>query len=82
MFNKQVLKEFPFDKEVLTVGRKPENDIQIDNLSVSGKHAKIEKSGSDFTLVDLQSINGTFVNNKKITSYNLHFAPKTMCFLN
>lgn len=72
MFKDQVLKEFPFMKESITIGRKPDNDIQIDNLAVSGRHAKIDKTGSGFTLTDLQSTNGTFVNDKKIASQKLN----------
>jgi pSer/pThr/pTyr-binding forkhead associated (FHA) protein len=59
-FNKQVIKEFPFAKDGMTVGRKPENDIQIDNLAVSSFHARVDKTGSDYILTDLQSTNGTF----------------------
>jgi pSer/pThr/pTyr-binding forkhead associated (FHA) protein len=71
-FNKQVLDQFPFGKKRgITIGRKSANDIQIDNLSVSGHHARIDKTGSDFILTDLQSTNGTFVNDKKIVSHNL-----------
>jgi pSer/pThr/pTyr-binding forkhead associated (FHA) protein len=71
MFKDQVLKEFPFLKESMTIGRKPDNDIQIDNLAVSSRHAKIDRSGSDFILNDLQSTNGTFVNDKKVASHKL-----------
>ncbi|MFH1350945.1 MAG: FHA domain-containing protein [Pseudomonadota bacterium] len=70
-FNKQVIKEFPFSKESITIGRKPDNTIIIDNLAVSGYHARIDKAGSDFILTDLQSTNGTFVNRKKIVSQKL-----------
>jgi len=70
-FNKQVVKEFPFEKDSLTIGRKPENDIQIDNLAVSTYHARVDKTGPDFILTDLQSTNGTFVREKKITSHKL-----------
>jgi pSer/pThr/pTyr-binding forkhead associated (FHA) protein len=70
-FNKQVIKEFPFAKDGMTVGRKPENDIQIDNLAVSSFHARIDKAGSDFILTDLQSTNGTFIKDKKIVTHKL-----------
>lgn len=70
-FNKQVIKEFPFAKDGMTVGRKPENDIQIDNLAVSSFHARIDKTGSDFILTDLQSTNGTFIKDKKIVTHKL-----------
>jgi pSer/pThr/pTyr-binding forkhead associated (FHA) protein len=71
MFNKQVVKEFPFVKESITIGRKPENDIAIDNLAVSGFHARIDKTGPDHILTDLQSTNGTFVNDSKTTTHKL-----------
>ena len=70
-FNKQVIREYPFVKDHMTIGRKPENDIQIDNLAVSGHHARIDKAGSRFVLTDLGSTNGTFLKNKRITSYTL-----------
>jgi pSer/pThr/pTyr-binding forkhead associated (FHA) protein len=70
-FKDQVMQEFPFFKESMTIGRNPENDIQIDNLAVSGHHAKIDKTGSKFILTDLQSTNSTFVNDKKIVSHSL-----------
>ena len=37
-----VLKEIPLNKEQITIGRRPNNDIQIDNLAISGEHARIE----------------------------------------
>lgn len=57
-----VLNEYPLDQERLTIGRRPTNDVQIDNLAVSGQHAAIIKLGNDFYLEDLNSTNGTFVN--------------------
>ena len=71
MFNKQVLKEYPFNKESMTIGRKQGNDICIDNLAVSGYHARIDKTDHQYILTDLQSTNGTFVNDKKISSHKL-----------
>ena len=70
-FNKQVIKEFPFLKGSVTMGRLDDNTIVIDNLAVSGYHARIDKTGDDFILTDLQSTNGTFVNDKKVTSHKL-----------
>lgn len=71
MFNKQVVKEYPLMKESVTIGRNEDNTITIDNLAVSGYHARIDPAGSDFILTDLQSTNGTFVNDKKIVSHKL-----------
>ncbi len=60
-FNSTVLGEYSLDKEVLTVGRKEDNDICIDNLAVSGHHAKLLTIFNDSFLEDLDSTNGTFV---------------------
>ena len=57
-----VLKEIPLAKERTTIGRKPHNDIQIDNLAVSGEHAVIVTILNDSFLEDLGSTNGTVVN--------------------
>jgi pSer/pThr/pTyr-binding forkhead associated (FHA) protein len=65
-FKDAVLKEFPVEKELITIGRKPDNDISIDNLAVSGHHARIFKAGDWFLIEDLDSLNGTFVNGKMI----------------
>ena len=71
MFNKQVVNEYPLEKESVTIGRNEDNTITVDNLAVSGYHARIDGAGSNFILTDLQSTNGTFVNDKKIVSHKL-----------
>ncbi|MFW6147071.1 MAG: FHA domain-containing protein [Thermodesulfobacteriota bacterium] len=76
VFNKKVIKEYPFIKDNLTVGRNESNDIVIDNLAVSGLHARIDKSGDSYILTDLQSTNGTFVNDKTVTSQRLQHKDK------
>lgn len=55
----------------LTIGRKPENDIQVDNLAVSGLHAAVERVGDDVILEDLHSTNGTIVNGQLIQRHVL-----------
>jgi len=70
-FNKQVIREYSFDKDGITIGRNEENTIVIDNLAVSGFHARIDKAGSEYILTDLQSTNGTFVNDQKVNSHKL-----------
>lgn len=70
-FKESTLKEYPMDKDVFTIGRKPENDIQIDNPVVSGKHARVFKEGRKVIVEDLGSTNGTFVNKKKISKTEL-----------
>ena len=57
-----VLKEYPLNKERMTIGRKPHNDIAIDNLAVSGEHAAIVTILNDSFLEDLDSTNGLEVN--------------------
>jgi hypothetical protein len=70
-FNKQVIKEYPFMKDSVTIGRNEDNGIIIDNLAVSSYHAKIDKVGPDYIVTDLQSTNGTFVNDEKVVSQKL-----------
>lgn len=53
----------------LTVGRKQGNEILIENLAVSGHHAKIDAVGEGYLLTDLQSKNGSFVNKELVTSH-------------
>jgi pSer/pThr/pTyr-binding forkhead associated (FHA) protein len=66
-----VLKEIQLSKERTTIGRKPHNDIQIDNLAVSGEHAVIVTILADSFLEDLGSTNGTFVNGKTVKKHFL-----------
>jgi pSer/pThr/pTyr-binding forkhead associated (FHA) protein len=66
-----VLKEIQLSKERTTIGRKPHNDIQIDNLAVSGEHAVIVTILADSFLEDLGSTNGTFVNSKTVKKHFL-----------
>lgn len=53
----------------LTIGRKESNDIAIENLAVSGHHAKVDSVGEGFLLTDLQSKNGSFVNKELVQSH-------------
>jgi pSer/pThr/pTyr-binding forkhead associated (FHA) protein len=66
-----VLKEIVLSKERTTIGRKPHNDIQIDNLAVSGEHAVIVTILADSFLEDLGSTNGTCVNGKTVKKHFL-----------
>lgn len=63
--------EYPLDKERITIGRKPDNDIQIDNLAVSGKHALVITILDDSFLEDLGSTNGSYVNGKLVKKHAL-----------
>src|SRR5215470_13729193 len=64
-FEGAVIKEIPA-KEEITVGRRPNNDIVIDNPAVSGHHCKIVQVGDSFFVEDLHSTNGVFLNAKKV----------------
>ena len=69
--NGAVQGEFQLGKERISIGRKPDNDIQIDNLAVSGKHALIITILDDSFLEDLGSTNGTYVNGKLVKKHAL-----------
>ena len=72
-FKKKTLENFPVRKGYsLTIGRKKNNDIIIENLAVSSYHAKIDSVGDEFVLVDLQSKNGSFVNEKIVSTHWLN----------
>ncbi|WP_153115366.1 FHA domain-containing protein [Rhodocyclus tenuis] len=66
-----VLKEIPLDKERMSIGRKPHNDIQIDNLAISGEHAAVVTILNDSFLEDMNSTNGTLVNGQPIKKHFL-----------
>lgn len=66
-----VLQEYVLDKEHMTIGRKPHNEIVIDNLAVSGEHAAIVTILNDSFLEDLDSTNGTMVNGATIKKHFL-----------
>ncbi len=59
-----VIKEVQLTKDRTTLGRRPYNDIVIDNLAVSGEHAVMQMTGNEVYLEDLNSTNGTYVNGK------------------
>ena len=66
-----VLSEYQINSERVTIGRKPTNDVKIDNLAVSGVHAAVLKIGNDFYVEDQGSTNGTQVNAKLVKSHLL-----------
>lgn len=66
-----LLGEQDLDKELVTIGRRPNNDVHIDNLAVSGSHAVVRTIGNDSFLEDLDSTNGTMVNGKPIKKHIL-----------
>ncbi len=66
-----VIKEVQLTKDRTTVGRRPYNDIVIDNLAVSGEHAVLEMGPGAVVLEDQNSTNGTYVNGKAIKRHFL-----------
>lgn len=71
-FKDKKIRDYPIAVgQSLTIGRKASNDIVIDNLAVSGFHAKIDSVSTTFVVRDLESTNGTFVNKNKRTMHNL-----------
>jgi aspartate 1-decarboxylase len=70
-FSGMILKDIPLDKPLVTIGRKMDNDVVIDNLAVSGHHARVvEENGTHF-IEDTGSTNGTFLNEAKIAKQRL-----------
>lgn len=61
-----MIKVVPLNKDRMTLGRRPYNDIVVDNLAVSGEHAALQVIGHEYFIEDLNSTNGTFVNEQKI----------------
>jgi FOG: FHA domain len=69
-----VVKEVILKKDMTTIGRKPDNDIVIDNQTVSGHHAQIMQNGDTYTFAihDLNSLNGTYLNGEKVAKGELY----------
>jgi pSer/pThr/pTyr-binding forkhead associated (FHA) protein len=70
-FSGMVLKDIPLDKPQITIGRKMDNDVVIDNLAVSGHHARVVEENGTYFIEDTGSTNGTFVNEAKIQKQRL-----------
>ena len=61
-----LIKVVPLNKDRMTLGRRPYNDIVVDNLAVSGEHAALQVIGHDYFIEDLNSTNGTYINEQKV----------------
>src|SRR4051812_7050363 len=70
-FDKAVLKEYPLSQGIVTIGRLPDNVVHVDNLAVSGHHAKIYWDQDKYVVEDNNSLNGTYVNRHRITKAEL-----------
>ncbi len=62
---------FSLEGDRLTVGRRPDSDIFLDDVTVSRDHAILVRRGSDYYLDDCGSLNGTYVNRRRIESHRL-----------
>jgi len=71
-FDQQLLKEVTLEPGTLTIGRLPDNMLQIDNLAVSGHHAKVTGEANQYVIEDLGSLNGTYVNNQRVGKATLN----------
>ncbi|HYX52774.1 MAG TPA: FHA domain-containing protein [Candidatus Limnocylindrales bacterium] len=65
-FDQSVLKEITLSQAPTTIGRLPDNSVQIDNLAVSGHHARITWEKDHYEIEDLGSLNGTYINNERV----------------
>ena len=71
-FEKTVLKEMPVGSRPIGIGRAPDNDLAVDNLAISNYHAKVYYEAGRLVVEDLNSLNGTFVNDLRIERATLH----------
>ena len=76
-YNNELLKTYELDEPVVSIGRLPENTISIANMGVSRRHVKIEEdTDHSYVLSDLNSLNGTYVNGKRIKKVMLQSGDK------
>jgi pSer/pThr/pTyr-binding forkhead associated (FHA) protein len=76
-FNGEQVKSYELDEPVIFIGRLPENHIPISNMGISRRHVKIELDPSgEYSLADLNSLNGTLVNGKKVKRVSLSHGDK------
>ena len=67
----RVGESFPLERDRMTIGRRPDSDVFLDDVTVSRDHALVVRRGEEFHLDDLGSLNGTYVNRRRIESQHL-----------
>ena len=67
----RVGESFPLERDRMTIGRRPDSDVFLDDVTVSRDHALLVRRNGDFYLDDLGSLNGTYVNRRRIESHRL-----------
>lgn len=72
MFENRLVQEVPVGTRPITIGRAPDNDLPVDNLAVSNHHARVYVEGGRLVVEDLDSLNGTFVNDLRVERATLH----------
>jgi pSer/pThr/pTyr-binding forkhead associated (FHA) protein len=72
MFENKLVKEVPIGARPVTIGRSPDNDLPVDNLAVSNHHARVYFEAGRLVVEDLDSLNGTFVNDLRVERATLH----------
>ena len=77
MFEEKTVKEVPVGSRPVSIGRSPDNDLPVDNLAVSNYHARVYFEGGRLVVEDLDSLNGTFVNDLRVTINQSTIRPKS-----
>ena len=72
MFENRLVKEVPIGSRPVGIGRSPDNDLPVDNLAVSNHHARVFFEAGRLVVEDLDSLNGTFVNDLRVERATLH----------
>src|SRR5258708_40215206 len=72
MFEEKLVKEVPVGSRAVSIGRSPDNDLPVDNLAVSNYHARVYFEAGKLVVEDLDSLNGTFVNDLRGERATLH----------
>jgi pSer/pThr/pTyr-binding forkhead associated (FHA) protein len=72
MFEEKLVKEVPVGSRPVSIGRSPDNDLPVDNLAVSNHHARVYFEAGRLVVEDLDSLNGTFVNDLRVERATLH----------